>query len=85
MASLEEAANKEGTLTWCIAQMSSEDGEITGGRFTARYPGHYPALRERGALANDVPLNVGELGPAFRSLGEDGYYYPTCASLQIMI
>lgn len=65
--------------------MSPEAAEIMGGRFTACYPGHYPALRERGALANDVPLNVGELAPAFRSLGEDGYYYPTCASLQIMI
>jgi iron(III) transport system substrate-binding protein len=122
MAALEAAANKEGTLTWYIAQMSSEVAEIMARRFTARYPGvkvvairttgqvayqrlneelknsapqcdvfsstdiaHYPALRKRGALAQYVPLNVGELAPIFRGLGEDGYYYPTSASLQIMI
>jgi iron(III) transport system substrate-binding protein len=46
---------------------------------------HYPALKARGALANYVPQNVGELAPAFHGLGEDGYYYPTIASLQVMI
>lgn len=122
MAALEAAAIKEGTLTWYIAQMSSEVAELMGRRFTARYPGvkvvairttgqvayerlnqelknqtpqcdvfsstdiaHYPALRKRGALAQYVPINVGDLAPAFRGLGEDGYYYPTSASLQIMI
>ena len=122
MAALEDAANREGTLTWYIAQMSSEVAELMGRRFTARYPGvkvvairttgqvaherlqqelknnapqcdvfsstdiaHYPALRKRGALAQYVPMNVGELAPAFRGLGEDGYYYPTSASLQMMI
>jgi iron(III) transport system substrate-binding protein len=122
MTKLEEAANKEGTLNWYIAQMSSEVAELMGRRFTARYPGvkvvairttgqvayeqlnqelknkapqcdvftstdiaHYPALRKRGALAHYVPANVGELDPIFQGLGEDGYYYPTSASLQTMI
>lgn len=35
---LEDAARKEGTLTWYIAQMSGEVAEAMGKRFTARYP-----------------------------------------------
>ena len=52
MASLEEAASKEGTLTWYIAQMSSEVAEIMGRRFTARYPGvKVVAIRTTGQVA----------------------------------
>jgi iron(III) transport system substrate-binding protein len=46
---------------------------------------HYPALRKRGALAHYVPESVGNLAPAFQSLIEAGYYYPTTASLQILV
>jgi len=36
---LEDAARKEGSVTWYIAQMSGEVAEAMGKRFTARYPG----------------------------------------------
>jgi iron(III) transport system substrate-binding protein len=122
VTALQEAARKEGTLTWYVAQMSGEVAEIMGRRFTERYPGikvvairttgqvayerlqqelknqtpqcdvfsstdiaHYPALRARGALARYEPENIGALAPPFHGLGEDGYYYPTIASLQGMI
>ena len=39
LGALEEAARKEGTLTWYTAQMSGEVAEVMGKRFTARYPG----------------------------------------------
>jgi iron(III) transport system substrate-binding protein len=38
LGALENAARKEGTLTWYIAQMSGEVAEAMGKRFTARYP-----------------------------------------------
>src|SRR5271166_3147307 len=46
---------------------------------------HMPALRARGALANYVPQNAGQLAAPFVGLGEAGYYYATTASLQIMV
>jgi iron(III) transport system substrate-binding protein len=122
LSALEDAARKDGTLTWYVAQMSGEVAEIMGKRFTDRYPeikvvvirttgqvayerlqqelknktpqcdvfsstdiAHYPALKARGALAHYEPANVGALAPPFHGLGEDGYYYPTIASLQGMI
>src|ERR1700710_2449144 len=36
---LEDAARKEGSLTWYVAQMSGEVAETMGKQFTARYPG----------------------------------------------
>lgn len=121
-AALEEAARKEGTLTWYIAQVDSETAEKMGRAFTARYPGvkvavirttgqvayerlqqdlknnapqcdvfsatdigHMPALRKRDALAHFVPENAAFLSPAFKGLGEDGYYYPTTSTLMLMI
>ena len=39
LASLAEAARKEGTLTWYTAQMSGEAAEDMGRTFTRRYPG----------------------------------------------
>jgi iron(III) transport system substrate-binding protein len=38
-AGLEEAAKKEGGLTWYIAQVDTETAEKMGRAFTARYPG----------------------------------------------
>ena len=46
---------------------------------------HMPALKARNALAQYAPLSVGELAPPFVGLGEEGFYTPTTASLQIMI
>jgi iron(III) transport system substrate-binding protein len=39
LTDLENAARKEGSLVWYIAQMSGEVAEAMGKRFTARYPG----------------------------------------------
>ena len=39
LASLYEAAKKEGELTWYVAFVPSEDAEIMSRGFTARYPG----------------------------------------------
>ena len=39
LASLHEAAKKEGELTWYVAQMTSETAEWMGRRFTQLYPG----------------------------------------------
>ena len=52
LAALEEAARKEGTLTWYTAQMSSEVAEAMGKRFTARYPAiTVVAIRTTGQVA----------------------------------
>ena len=49
---LENAARKEGTLTWYVAQMSGEVAEAMGKRFTARYPGIKVAvIRTTGQVA----------------------------------
>jgi iron(III) transport system substrate-binding protein len=122
LAALEEAARKEGTLTWYTAQMSGEAAEDMGRIFTSKYPGisvtvirttgqvayqrvlqelknstpqcdvfcstdnsHYPALKARNALAQYKPQNVGALAPPFAGLGDEGFYIPATASLQIMV
>ncbi len=46
---------------------------------------HYPVLLARKALAQYQPVSAGELAPAYRGLGEPGYYYPTTGSLQVMV
>ena len=46
---------------------------------------HMPALKARNALAQYSPQNLGDLAPPFVGLGEDGFYVPTTASLQIMV
>ena len=51
-ADLEEAARKEGTLTWYVAQVDSETAEKMGRAFTARYPGVKVAvIRTTGQVA----------------------------------
>lgn len=122
IAAIEEAAHKEGSVTWYTAQMSGEAAEDMGRIFTRKYPGisvtvirttgqvayqrvlqeiknstpqcdvfcstdisHYPALKARGALAQYRPENAGELAPPFTGLGEEGFYVPATASLQIMV
>ena len=45
---------------------------------------HYPALMAKKALANYVPQNAAGLAPAYQGLGQDGYYYPTPATLYVM-
>jgi iron(III) transport system substrate-binding protein len=122
LAALEEAAHKEGSVTWYTAQMSGEAAEDMGRIFTRKYPGisvtvirttgqvayqrvlqelknstpqcdvfcstdisHYPALKARGALAQYTPENAGELAPSFVGLGDEGFYIPATASLQIMV
>ena len=121
-AALLEAARKEGTLTWYIAQVDGETAEVMGKAFTKRYPGvqvsvirttgqvayerltqdlknnapqcdvfgttdiaHMPALMKRNELAKFVPDNAAALAPAFRGLGEDGWYYPTSSTLMLII
>ena len=49
---LADAARKEGTLTWYVAQMSGEAAEAMGRRFTQRYPGVSVAvIRTTGQVA----------------------------------
>ena len=51
-SALEEAARKEGTLTWYIAQVDGETAEMMGRAFTARYPGVKVAvIRTTGQVA----------------------------------
>ncbi len=121
-AELADAARKEGTLTWYIAQVDGETAEALGRAFTAQYPGvkvavirttgqvayerlmqdlknnapqcdvfsttdiaHMPALMQRKALANFTPDNAAALAPAFRGLGQDGYWYPNHSTLMLII
>jgi iron(III) transport system substrate-binding protein len=46
---------------------------------------HYPALKARNALAQYKPQNAGALAPPFVGLGDEGFYIPATASLQIMV
>jgi iron(III) transport system substrate-binding protein len=46
---------------------------------------HMPALRKRNEIAEFVPENASAMAPAFKGLGEDGYYYPTTSTLMLMI
>ena len=51
-AALEDAARKEGSLTWYVAQTDSETAEKMGRAFTARYPGVKVAvIRTTGQVA----------------------------------
>jgi iron(III) transport system substrate-binding protein len=117
-----EAARKEGTLTWYVAQVDTESAEAMGRAFTAQFPGirvnvvrttgqvayqrlqsdlknsspqcdvlsttdisHMPALLERKALARFEPQNAAALAPAFNGLSESGYFYPTTATVFVLI
>src|ERR1700719_2158005 len=52
LAALENAARKEGTVTWYTAQMSGEAAEDMGRIFTARYPGiSVTVIRTTGQVA----------------------------------
>lgn len=46
---------------------------------------HYDALLRRKALGQYTPTNLGDLAPAYRGLGELGYYYPTTGSLHVIV
>jgi iron(III) transport system substrate-binding protein len=46
---------------------------------------HMPALMKRNELAQFVPDNAKALAAAFKGLGEDGWYYPTTATLMLII
>ena len=51
-AALEEAARKEATLTWYIAQVDGETAEVMGRAFTAKYPGiKVSVIRTTGQVA----------------------------------
>lgn len=51
-AALEEAARKEGSLTWYIAQVDTETAEHMGRAFTERYPGvRVTVIRTTGQVA----------------------------------
>ena len=52
IATLEEAARKEGSLTWYTAQMSGEAAEDMGRTFTRKYPGiSVTVIRTTGQVA----------------------------------
>ncbi len=49
---LEDAARKEGTLTWYVAQVDGETAEVMGRAFTAQYPGvKVSVIRTTGQVA----------------------------------
>ena len=51
-AALLDAARKEGTLTWYIAQVDGETAELMGRAFTAHYPGvKVSVIRTTGQVA----------------------------------
>ncbi|MGE0223654.1 MAG: ABC transporter substrate-binding protein [Acetobacteraceae bacterium] len=52
LAALEDAARKEGAITWYVAQMSGEAAEAMGRRFSQRYPGiSVSVIRTTGQVA----------------------------------
>ncbi len=52
IAALAEAARKEGSVTWYIAQVDTETAEVMGRAFTAKYPGVKVAvIRTTGQVA----------------------------------
>ncbi|MGA3399531.1 MAG: extracellular solute-binding protein [Acetobacteraceae bacterium] len=52
IAALEEAARKEASVTWYIAQVDTETAEAMGRAFTAKYPGvTVAAIRTTGQVA----------------------------------
>lgn len=51
-AALHEAARKEGSLTWYVAQVDGETAEVMGRAFTAQYPGvKVSVIRTTGQVA----------------------------------
>ena len=46
---------------------------------------HMPALMKKNALAKFVPENAAAMAPAFKGLGEEGFYYPTTSTLMLII
>jgi iron(III) transport system substrate-binding protein len=52
IAALQDAARKEGSVTWYIAQVDTETAEVMGRAFTAKYPGvKVAAIRTTGQVA----------------------------------
>lgn len=45
----------------------------------------YPALMKRNALMKYDAISAGDLAAPYKGLGVPGYYYPTTASLQILV
>jgi iron(III) transport system substrate-binding protein len=119
---LVEAARKEGSLTWYIAQVDTPTAEAMGNAFTARFPGvtvsvirttgqvayerllqdlkngapqcdvfsstdpaQYPALKQRGALAEYTPQGAATLLPTFTKVADPGYMYPSSATSHLLI
>jgi iron(III) transport system substrate-binding protein len=96
LGAIEDAARKEGTLTWYIAQMSGEVAEAMGKLFTQRYPGiKVIAIRTTGQVAyerlmqelkNDTPqcdvFSSTDIAhyPALKARGALAHYEPDNAS-----
>ncbi len=95
-AALEEAARKEGSVTWYIAQVDSETAEKMGRAFTAQYPGvKVSVIRTTGQVAyerlqqdlkNDAPqcdvFSTTDIGhmPALRKRNALANYVPENAA-----
>ncbi len=79
------AIRTTGQVAYERLQQELKNNTPTCDVFSSTDISHYPALVKRGALARYDPVNAAELAKPYQGLGEKGYYYPTTASLQILI
>jgi len=95
-AALEDAARKEGSVTWYVAQVDSETAEQMGRAFTQKYPGvKVSVIRTTGQVAyerltqdlrNNAPqcdvFSATDIGhmPALRKRGALAQYVPPNAA-----
>jgi iron(III) transport system substrate-binding protein len=74
-----------GQVAYERLQQELKNGTPTCDVFSSTDISQYPALLQRNALAHYQPVNAGELAAPYQGLGENGFYYPTTGSLQILI
>jgi iron(III) transport system substrate-binding protein len=74
-----------GQIAYERLQQELKNNTPTCDVFSSTDISQYPALMQRNALAHYQPVNAGELAAPYRGLGENGFYYPTTGSLQILI
>jgi iron(III) transport system substrate-binding protein len=79
------AIRTTGQVAYERLQQELKNNTPTCDVFSSTDISHYPALIKRNALAQYDPVNAAELAKPYQGLGEKGFYYPTTASLQILI
>jgi iron(III) transport system substrate-binding protein len=79
------AIRTTGQVAYERLQQELKNNTPTCDVFSSTDISHYPALIKRNALAHYEAVNAAELAKPYQGLGEKGFYYPTTASLQILI